>query len=381
MTKYIFSLLFAIQGVLVLAQSSFTAVPTDNKLAQDLDKVVHHAVEKFWSEPSRVGLSIGIYVRGKQFFYNYGSADKAKQRLPTSNTIYEIGSISKTFTGTLLAQAVRERKVKMEDDVRLYLDGQYPNLAYQGRPIQLAHLVSHISGLPAFLPDDPKLFDQPDFDVLPFKISKIQNSYSKAKFMADLHQVKLDTIPGYRFHYSNSGAQLLKYILEKLYHQSYDQLLKALITKPLKMSNTQSIYAKNNLNRLAKGHNGNGKLMPYNPQMLDAAGGIFSTTADMLRYLRFHLNEKNEVVALSHKETRGDLDDYAIGLNWQEQIVSKKYKKIWQSGGTFGFGSYGVAYPDRDIAIVLLSNESDQTTQDGLGVLADQIFEQLELER
>lgn len=366
---------------MVEAQTLYNSINTDNKQNKKIDKIVHNAVQIFLSDSSRVGLSIGIYTSGKEFFFNYGSIEKEKQILPTSKTIYEIGSISKTFTGTLLAQAVKDKKVKIDDDIRIYIDGNYPNLEYNGQPIKLSQLVSHISGLPPFLPDNPKLFDNPNFDILPFTISKIQNNYTKTNFFIDLHNVKLDTIPGYNFHYSNSGAQLLKFILEKVYNNPFDKLLKDFITKPMKMPGTNSLNLKNNLKRLAKGYNRNGILMPYNPQILDAAGGIFSTTSDMLRYLKFHLDEKNEVIALSHKVTTGDIDNYAIGLNWQEQIVAKKYKKIWQSGGTFGFGSYCVVYPDHKIAIILLSNESDQATQGGLEEIADKIFEKLNLEK
>ena len=107
MTKYIFFLLLTLQGFLVQAQTLSKSVQTDNKQTANIDKVVHISVQKFLSDSSRVGLSIGIYLNGKEFFFNYGSTEKENQILPTSRTIYEIGSISKTFTGTLLAQAVK----------------------------------------------------------------------------------------------------------------------------------------------------------------------------------------------------------------------------------------------------------------------------------
>ena len=381
MTKYTILLFLIIQGFWGQSQSLYNSIEADNKHAISFDKIVNNSVQTFLNDSAMVGLSIGIYLNGKDFFFNYGSTQKEKQILPTRRTIYEIGSISKTFTGTLLARAVKDKMVKIDDDIRMYLEGNYPNLEYNGQPIKLSHLVSHISGLPTFLPDNPKLFDNPNFDILPFTISKIQNNYTKTNFFKDLHNVKLDTIPGYNFHYSNSGAQLLKFILEKVYNKPFDKLLKEFITKPLKMYETNSLYRKNNLKMLAKGYNGNGKLMPTIPQIQDAAGGIFSTTADMLRYLKFHINENNEVTALSHKVTTGDINDYAIGLNWQEQIIEKKYKKIWQSGGTFGFGSYCVVYPDLNIAIILLSNESDQSTQGKLEEIANKIFNKRSLEK
>jgi CubicO group peptidase (beta-lactamase class C family) len=377
MIKYIFLFLLLVHPFLGQTQT----IPTDNKLKNKIDTVVQKITAPFISDTSKVGLSIGIYKNGKLNFYNYGTTQKVNPKLPTSKTIYEIGSISKTFTGTLLAQAVKDKKVKIDDDIRKYLDGNYPNLEYQGNPIKLSHLVSHISGLPFFLPDNPTLFQNANFDTLPFTITKIQQNYSKQKFFDDLQKVKLDTIPGYNFHYSNVGAQLLKYILERVYNMTYDKLLNEYITKPLKMKNTNSLYSKNVLVNLAKGYNAKGKLMPYNPQILDAAGGIFSTTSDMLQYLKFHLDEKNEVVALSHRVTKGNINDFAIGLNWQEKITEKKHKKIWQSGGTFGFSSYCVIYPELKIGIILLTNESDPTAQGGLEEIADKLFEKLNDEK
>lgn len=377
MKKYCFIILLLFQAFTGKTQTGKQQVPADNVMRTGMDSVVHTSVIPFMSDSSKIGISIGVYKSGKSYFYNYGSTQKENKTLPTNNTVYEIGSISKTFTGTLLAQAVKDKKVNIDDDIRLYLDGSYPNLEYRGQPVRLFHLVSHISGLPFFLPDNPNLFQNANFDTLPFTIYNIQQNYSKQQFFEDLHKVKLDTIPGFKFQYSNSGAQLLKYILERVYNMPYDKLLKTFITNPLKMENTNSLFSKNNTRLLVKGYNAKGNIMPYNPQILDAAGGIFSTVADMLQYIKFHLDETNEIVALSHKITRGNINKHALGLNWQEQLTSMKYKKIWQSGGTFGFSSYCVIYPELNIGIVLLTNESDPNTQSGLEEIADKIFKNI----
>lgn len=372
MIKYILIFLLSASPFVGIAQ---TDIQNYNLLKTGMDSLTHESVLTYLSNTARVGLSVGIYQTNNLLTYHYGSTQKEKQVLPNDKTIYEIGSISKTFTGTLLAQAVKDKKVKIYDDVRLYLDGNYPNLEYKGHPIRLSHLVSHISGLPNFLPDNPSLFQNTSSDSLPFVLTRTLDNYSKQNFLDDLHKVKIDTIPGYKFRYSNSGPQLLKFVLERVYKKSYAELIKMFISKPLGMNNTTSKFKKNNLKNLAKGYNDKGRLMPYIPQNLDASGGLFSTIPDMLQYLKFHLDEKNEVVALSHKITTGDINNYAIGLNWQEVITSKKQKKIWQSGGTFGFSSYCVIYPERNIAIVFLTNEADNTAQTELGQIADKIFD------
>ncbi|RIW13361.1 class A beta-lactamase-related serine hydrolase [Algoriphagus lacus] len=377
MNRYILIFLLFIGSFVGKAQNGIKGLQTENQFKTSMDSMIHQSALLYLGEASRAGLSVGIYGPDFLATYHYGTTHKGKNQLPTNETVYEIGSISKTFTGTLLAQAVLDGKMKLDDDIRLYLKEDYPNLEFQGQPIRLSHLVSHISGLPNFLPDNPSLLQNTSQDSLPFVLSRVLNEYTKQDFLNDLNQVKLDTIPGYKFNYSNSGPQLLKYILEDVYQMSFNDLLKRFLLKPLKMKATTSSFERVDLKNLAEGYNSKGRLTPYIPENLDAAGGIFSTVSDMLEYLKFHLDEENEVVSLSHQVTVGDLTRYAIGLNWQEVLTPGNHKKIWQSGGTFGFSSYGVLYPELGIAIVLLTNEADTTAQTDLGHLADRIFEKL----
>jgi CubicO group peptidase (beta-lactamase class C family) len=374
MKKYSTLLILLLFSVLGLSQKN---IPTDNLQQNSLDTVVHQSVLPFMNQQSKVGISIGVFNKGEKAFYNYGTTQLEKPELPTNRTLYEIGSITKTFMGTLLAQAVKDHKLKMNDDIRMYLSGSYPNLEFKGSPIRLYQLVSHISGLPFFMPDSPILFKNPNYDSLPFVITRIQQNYSKQQFLEDLHKVKLDTVPGYQFHYSNVGPQVLKFILESVYNKPLDKILENYICRPLAMGNTNIVFTKNNTRLLAKGYNEKGIPMPYNPPNYDAAGGIYSNVTDMLYYLKFHLNELDEVVALSHMITTGKINDYAVGLNWQEKLNLDKKRKIWQSGGTFGFSSYCVVYPELDIAMVLLTNESDQTAQGGLEEIADKIYQKI----
>jgi CubicO group peptidase (beta-lactamase class C family) len=374
MTKYYPLLFFCLYSVYGQSQK---IIATDNLQQTGLDSFVHKSVLPFISEQSKIGISIGIYHKEEKTTYNYGTTQLEKPELPTNRTLYEIGSITKTFMGTLLAQAVKDQKLKMNDDIRMYLEGTYPNLEFKGNPIRLYHLISHISGLPFFMPDSGNLFKNPNYDSLPFVITRIQQNYSKQQFLEDLHKVKLDTVPGYQFHYSNAGAQLLKYILEKVYGKTFDKILEVNICRPLGMGNTNVLFTKINQRLLAKGYSEKGNQMPYNPPMLDAAGGIYSNVTDMLYYLRFHLNELDEVVTLSHMITTGKISDHAVGLNWQEKLNTDKKRKIWQSGGTFGFSSYCVIYPELNIGIVLLTNESDQTAQGELEEIADKIYSKI----
>ncbi len=107
----------------------------------DIDRVVNEAANKFMTDRHSVGLSVGIIKDGRIRTYNFGEVEKGTKKRPSQHTIYELASITKTFTGVLLAQAVVEGKVKLDDDVRKYLDGSYPNLEFEGKPIRLFQLI------------------------------------------------------------------------------------------------------------------------------------------------------------------------------------------------------------------------------------------------
>jgi len=135
----LFALLFSKQ---VIAQKGLIKLPNDNQLKTSLDSLVDRSVSAFMQNNSRVGISIGLLKNGTQYIYNYGSTKKDKQHLPTKHTVYELASITKTFGSTLLAKAVLDKKVELNDDIRKYLKEDYPNLEYDGTPITLLNLAN-----------------------------------------------------------------------------------------------------------------------------------------------------------------------------------------------------------------------------------------------
>jgi D-alanyl-D-alanine-carboxypeptidase/D-alanyl-D-alanine-endopeptidase len=340
----------------------------------DINRIVNKSANKFMSDQHSVGLSVGIIKDGRSQTYNFGEVEKGKKRLPSQHTIYELASITKTFTGVLLAQAVVEGKVKLDDDVRKYLDGSYPNLEFEGKPVKLFHLINHTSRLPFVMPDRPELFRNPDPYELPKILTAIESSYTRENFYEDLHKVKLDKAPGTEFKYSNSAAQLLGYILEKIYGRPYEQIVLKKLAKPLGMTETKITLTASEKTRLAIGHYDNGSIALNGTPQTQAAGALHSSVSDMLKYMRYHLNESDEVIKLSHQTTWGDIKYYASGLNWQMNTTSAGHRRIWQSGGSFGFSSYCVIYPELRLCIVLLSNESDQNSQGRLNAMADEIL-------
>ena len=341
----------------------------------DVDAIVNKAAKIFVDNPQAVGLSIGVYKEGKFYTFNFGEVEKGKRQLPTARTLYQIGSITKTFTGMLLAQAVIEKKVKLDDDIRKYLDGNYPNLEYQGQPIRLFHLLNHRSGLPFVLPDDPGTLpgsNQPA-PWTPDRVAALLKGYTRQDFYRDLHTVKLNSIPGNSFNYSNAAAQLLGYILERVYGMSYEELVRTKITKPLKMSDTRIALTQSQRIRFVKGYDDKGTLMLPAPG-LEAAGALKTSVADMLKYIRWQVGEKDQSVRLSHQPTTGEEGNYSAGLNWQ-MLRSSGNRVIWQDGSIPGSSSLCAVYPELDMGIIVLSNELDRTTSKRITSLVNDIME------
>jgi serine-type D-Ala-D-Ala carboxypeptidase/endopeptidase len=378
---FLFLQLFHAGAQSVVSQNSdivHAKISTDNKLDSPTGSIVDKVAQVFMSSPEGVGLSIGVYKDGKYYVYNYGEVERGTHQLPKENTLYPIASITKTFTGALLAQAVIERKVKLDDDIRKYLEGDYPNLEFQGQPIRLYHLINHRSGLPYLLPDVPE--SRPGFNneitPWPIRASRLLNNYTRTNFYADLHKVKLDAVPGKNFKYSNTAAMLLGYILENLYGMSYEEFLKAKILAPLQMNTTKITLTESEKIRLVKGYDEKGSLIPYSPDQMQAAGALKTTVSDMLKYVKWQADEKDEAVKLSHKPTFRD-GNYSAGLNWQI-LEASGFRVIWQDGSYFGFQSLCVIYPELHMGIVILTNESSRSSASRVSAMANQITKGLD---
>jgi D-alanyl-D-alanine-carboxypeptidase/D-alanyl-D-alanine-endopeptidase len=344
--------------------------------SQTQDSLIQRLGDEFMKAPEAVGLSVGVLHLGKADYYNFGIAQKGVNQPAASSTIYEIGSNTKTFVSTLLAYAVIEGKIKLDDDIRTYMPEQYPNLEYQGQAIKLLHLANLTSELPNWLPDKPEVFEKANPDSIPYLLLNLHKNYSQQDFYRDLHSVRLVAQPGSNPRHSNVAAQLVGFILESVYQQSLESLIKKYITEPLGMNHTGFFMDQPKL--MAKGYSGKGKPMPY-ITMPDAqgSGGLSSTAEDMLNYIRFQLDESNKAVRLSHQTTVKTAQD-AVGLNWHIDKTPSGDRQLWHTGGTFGFSSYIVLYPDRQLGIVLLANESDSSTQTKLVGLSKRIAKQLE---
>ncbi|QNK62147.1 beta-lactamase family protein [Pedobacter sp. PAMC26386] len=205
-----------------------TLAPSSNPLKLKLDKEVDTLERIYIQNSNIVGLSIGVIKDGQTYTYGYGSTQKKNGELPDANTIFEIGSISKTFTAQLLAYYVNERKISLMDPITKYLpDSLAANPELQ--KIKIVNLSNHTSGL-VRLSDN--IINKNLDAVNPYR------NYTRQLLFSHLKTCKLASVPGELYSCSNMGTGLLGVILERISSKIYEELVKEIIADPLKMKST-----------------------------------------------------------------------------------------------------------------------------------------------
>ena len=343
---------------------SFHCLLTLSGLAQHslsfLDKKVDSIGQAYVREKHVAGLSIGVLLDGKTYFYGYGEIVKGRGKAPEARTMFEIGSISKTFTCTLLGVAVGEGKVRLGDTVNKYLPDSIPLLQYEGRAITLKDLANHTSGLPRM----PSNFLDPVVDL-----DDPYRSYTLDKLWSFLVHVKLSRAPGSIYDYSNVGVGLLGVILQRVYGASYEDLLQRYICGPLGMYDTHVTIRKQDSVLFAAGYNPNGLYTAHwnLPAAFAGAGAIRSTSRDMLSYARANMGgvpgALGSAMKLAHDTTFSN-ESVTLGLGWH-YIQPGTVKVLFHNGGTGGFRSYLAIDPVKKFAVILLANSA--ISVDGAG--------------
>lgn len=261
--------------------------------------------------------------------------------------IFEIGSISKVFTGLLLAQAVTEGKATLDTTLQQQLGKEQSFTDARVGLITLHQLATHTSGLPR-IPED--LAAGPD-PLDPYA------HYDRAKLYSYLAKVKLKGEAPYAKSYSNLGMGLLGDVLSRVYGKPWDALIAEKITGPLGMKDTVVVLNDEQQKRFAPAYDGEKSVKPWNLASLKGAGALRSTAADLMIFGE----------ALLHPEKTLLKDAFALMLTPQTKeddiglaiFLSKLYdQRVYEhSGGTGGYrSSFHVMPGSNTVQIVLINN-------------------------
>lgn len=318
----------------------------------EIRKILADRLDSLSARREGVGIVVGVVgPRGRRII-SYGHLIQGAPQPLDGDTCFEIGSVTKVFTALLLADMVRRGEVALADPVAKYLPAGIKVPEWDGSPITLLDLATHTSGLP-FMPDELPAFGQ-----------SATEDYSAAQLSKFLSRYELHNKPGTEWDYSNIGYWLLGQALAVRAGMDYEDLLRTRIIVPLNLKSTAFTVLPGLKAKLAVGHNA--VLQPAPPlstvpaySLMPAAGGLYSTTNDLLTLLSVAMGFRRSPLALSMAtmlSVRRPLGGNEQALGWV--VIGKgNTELILHDGGTLGWASSVAWDPNKRVGVVVLSNQ------------------------
>ena len=341
------------------AQPSPASTGSATPRAFPADSAVLSIIKQRVDEKRSAGIVVGLLdPDGRTHIVAYGDPGPGQPPLD-GNSVFEIGSISKVFTSTVLAELVQEGKVSLDDPVQKYLPATVHMPTRSGKAVTLGTLSEQNSGLPRM----PTNFRPRD-------ASNPYADYSVQQMYDFLSGYQLPRDPGAQFEYSNLGVGLLGHALSLATNSSYEDLERERVWKPLGMSHTAITFTPWMKEHLALGHDEQGKVVAnWDLPTLAGAGAIRSTTIDMLKFLDANLHpERGSVeraMAFAHEERAPAGPNAGIGLNWISAHVNGGGDTIvWHNGGTGGYRTFIGFISSRKMGVVVMTNSGGAGADD-----------------
>ncbi|WP_241774463.1 MULTISPECIES: serine hydrolase domain-containing protein [Lysinibacillus] len=347
----------------------YSLAPTIVKADSD-EKI--QKIEQFVEEQRAIskipGISLVIVEKGKTVYEKgFGYADVKSKTPVTSNTLFELGSTSKAFTGLAILQLEREGLLKRSDDVQKYIP--WFKLKYNGEPqsITISQLLYHTSGIPYnSIYDIPKSNES---NALELTVNKLLDQ-------------PLNRQPGSSFQYATLNYDVLGLVVEKVAKQPFDVYIKHHILEPIYMNDSFVGLHQVKSNEMASGYKiGLMRDQQYTPPIYRGnvpAGYMISNTNDIAKWLKLQLGNSQiysidkKMIQESHIPDQSvepfDKDTY-YASGWGVMERDKK-QYIFHAGENPTFTSYFVMQPDEQLGVAILSNmNSSYTTDIGQGVM------------
>ena len=350
-----FKRLFIISSLLFLNNINLAKASNNSGSSSETIKaLINHKIEQ---QQKAVGAVVVVIEDGKTEFLNFGLINKEKKIASSSSALFEIGSISKTFTSVALASMVAEEKVKLDDPVQKYLPSQVKLPTKNGKSITLKSLANHTSGLPRLPTNMP--YSDP---LNPYADYTVEMMYDF------LNEYELTRDIGEKLEYSNLAVGLLGHTLALIDGKSYQQMITDRVLKPLSMNNTIVDVPALPTGQQSDGHDASlNRTKHWKLPSLAGAGGLNSNAKDMALYLKANLNPSEtsrqtsiiEAINLSHqKTTDAKKHGASVGLGWFI-AEHKNGSYLWHNGGTGGFRSFMGFDQDNQRGIIILENSAN----------------------
>ena len=346
MKKNLILILFLlINSVFIYSQSDavINNLTTNNLITENQKEEIYNKLNVF---PNKTQVSIALIENGSVKFYGIKIEDDTISYLENSNSVFEIGSITKLFTSVLLANFVLSEQINLDDNINQYL-----SIAFNDNiQISFKQLATHTSGLPRMPSDFTKtaLMNMKN----PFKKyteKKLEKYISKKMTLVYEQNGKP--------HYSNVGVGILAFTLCNIAKRDYEFLLDSLIFSKYKMNNSSS-NRNEVLDKLVIGLNKKGKETPnWDMGAIYGAGSILSTVEDLSKFALAQFDNSNKELELTRQEFVIDTTSFNMGLGWH---IARPYEDTWylHQGRTGGYSSGIIIDMVNENGIIILSNVS-----------------------
>lgn len=330
---------------------------TSQNITNDIDGLF-----SMWKNSNGPGGVVLVTQNNKTVFEKAYGLENISYKIPTSSeTIFNIGSMSKQFTAMGIVLLQMEGKLSIDDDIKKYL----PELNDFGKPITIRHLLHHTSGFRS----SPELFG-----LAGWRDGDAISNEDVYRYLTK--QTSLNFEPGSEFMYTNSGYILLAKIIENVSKQNFKSWMKEKIFQPLQMNST--FIEEDNSKIITKTASSYTEIEPTvfinveNYDLTYGASNVYSTCSDILKWLK-NFNEAPtkwqsafEMLKTVDVLNSGQKNNYGFGV-----FVDDFYgnQRIQHTGAIAGFQSIMYSYPDENLQIIILSN----FTSNQLSKIADQI--------
>ena len=304
-------------------------------------------IKKICKGKTHMKLTIGTLANGETNFSLFGANG---EELPYENHGYEIGSMTKTFVGIMLAKYIHEGKMSLDDPISKYIDGLDASKYYP----TLKRLVTHTSGYGGF----PTSWDRAK-TVLQY-IFKGSANGGKLPFDMNLEQMtemlreSAVEDKDYPWKYSNFGIGVLGYAIGVVSGKGYWDTMNDFCKNELGL--TQTVTG-NSPNKILSGYdrkNRNIGNWVWGNDFYAPAGDLHSTAADILTYARINMNEEMPYLAMAHKKYTDLSKEYDQGLGWLQD--ANDHNIIYGMGGTGAFSSFLAVDKQKKVACTFFSN-------------------------
>ncbi|MCU1682855.1 MAG: hypothetical protein JWQ81_3594 [Amycolatopsis sp.] len=314
------------------------------------------------------GLVVGAFDGNDGYVAGAGTTAGPGSPKPDGRTIYQLGSITKTFTALLLAEAVEQGVIRLDDPLARYLPRQLTLPKPAHGEIRLRDVATQSAGLPS-LP--PNLLTQPGFDPQdPYA------TYTEQDLADGLRATKLVSQPGTAYLYSNLGVALLGQAMANLAGTDYANTARRFATSPLGLRDTTLGLTSEQLARKASGHATDGTPTPdWHLPTFAGAGALYGTVDDQMRYLHALFGQAPVRLRPTLKLVQQPMftppttANLRLGLAWHmTPLPTSKRTMVWHNGGTGGFTTFTGFCPQTRTGVTLLTNISKLDQVDEISV-------------